>query len=111
MVTPGTGDFFNQPVLVQLLQGAAGFGTEFFRIPYAGENRFSNVPVAETVDQIPAITDGLHDAHYVGRSYVEAGYPPALDCFPGADGTDFLLYGFNRHDIRQRIKKPQVAGF
>lgn len=22
--------------------------------------------------------------------------PPALDCLPGEDGSDFLLYGFDR---------------
>ena len=55
MVTPGAGDFFDQSMRPQLLQGTAGPGTEFFRIPHAWKDNLPDIPVAEAVYQISAI--------------------------------------------------------
>lgn len=82
MVTSGAGDFFDQSVLAQFLQGAAGFGTALLRILYAGENSFSDIPVPEAVYQIPAVTDRLHDTQYIGRPYIKAGDMFSFDGFP-----------------------------
>lgn len=98
-------------MLAQLLQGAAGFGTELFGILHVGEDGLSDIPVAKAVCQIPAVTDCFHDAHYIGEPYIRAGDTFPFDSFPGADGTDLLLYGFDKHNIHQGIKKPHIAGF
>lgn len=64
----------------------------------AGEDSFTNIPIAEAVYPISVITDCLHDA--IGRSYVRAGGASAFDFFLGTDGAYFLLDRFDRHDIR-----------
>ena len=111
MVTSGAGDFFDQPMLAQFLQSAAGSGTTFFRILHVREDSLPNILVPKTVDQVPAIANNLHDTQDIGSPYVKARNAFSFDRFPGADSPDFLLDRLDRHDIYHGIHKPLVAGF